>query len=556
MADQSKYIMNESELPKDLEFVDRAPTITGSGAAPTQSFDRYQGAILSAPLGLDTDIAKSQLPGANPAYRLMPTSIAGNPASNAAIQSTARKVIAVTPSPAPTPVASTITLNIPPIFTPITQTVTLPGPLAFSLATELPHTFLGAPIPGLTGLTSVSTNGHSPSPATNATITFTPPSSGWVLYMESLSGNSNNAPSGWTPWGDSAALSIASTSPITATDIVSTSLSWCNTAITFSGAIPTFIVNNQAIYSGGTTTKTASLTVTPSAGNFLIVSIYGFAGVGGSFTGFTLSSSKGDPLPQISVGAAGASAFNGPVTLHLFISPGVIGGSTTISSTISGTFPGGSNYTLSVTEVTPFAAGAGTPLFRLIDATDLPSLSAGNLSNGTTGTGAIVLAASPTLTGTLAAGSETLTGKITNYNGIGTLSNGIPAEYAAVDLTVQAAAITATTLYTVPAAGAGMYRISWVATVTQAATTSSVLGGTNGFQILYTDNDTSVVKTMPGQIVAGVDTNANNSTATGTISGCFIANAKASTNIQYQMDYSTLGATPMQYNLHIKLEAL
>ena len=101
-----------------------------------------------------------------------------------------------------------------------------------------------------------------------------------------------------------------------------------------------------------------------------------------------------------------------------------------------------------------------------------------------------------------------------------------------------------------------MYRISWVATVTQAATVSSTLGGTNGFQILYTDNDTSVVKTMPGTIVSGVDTNANNSTSTGTISGCFIANAKASTNIQYQMDYTSSGATPMQYNLHIKLEAL
>ncbi len=37
---------------------------------------------------------------------------------------------------------------------------------------------------------------------------------------------------------------------------------------------------------------------------------------------------------------------------------------------------------------------------------------------------------------------------------------------ATADLTTQSAAIAATTLYAVPAAGAGMYRITWVATIT------------------------------------------------------------------------------------------
>lgn len=145
---------------------------------------------------------------------------------------------------------------------------------------------------------------------------------------------------------------------------------------------------------------------------------------------------------------------------------------------------------------------------------------------------------------------------VNQYKGITTVSNGVPAEYATVDLTAQTAAIAATTLYAVPAAGAGMYRISWVATVTTAGSVSSVLGGTNGFQILYTDKDDSVVKTMPGTVVAGVDTNSTNSTSTGTISGCFVVSAKASTNIQYQMDYTSNAANSMAYNLHIKLEAL
>jgi len=147
-------------------------------------------------------------------------------------------------------------------------------------------------------------------------------------------------------------------------------------------------------------------------------------------------------------------------------------------------------------------------------------------------------------------------GKVSVYKGLGTVSGGVPAEYATIDLTAQGAAINSTLLYAVPASGGGMYRISWVFTVTQPATISSVLGGTNGFQITYTDLDTSVVKTMPGTIVAGVDTNSTNSTSTGTISGCYVIYAKASTNINYQMDYTSSGVTPMQFNGHVKCEAM
>src|SRR5258708_3807834 len=280
----------------------------------------------------------------------MPASIAGNPASNASIQSTAAKTIAVTPS-ASVEGTESITLNIPSIFTPVTQTQDLPDAvLSFSLATELAHTFLGSPIPGLSDLTGIFGNSHSPTPATNATITFTPPSSGWALYMESLAGNSNNTPSGWVAWGDSAAKSISSTSPITATDAVSTSFSWCNIAATFSGAIPTFVGNHQAVYALTSTSGTASITFTPAAGNFLVVSIYGTTSVGGSLSGFTLSDSKGDSFTRIASASAGASSVNGPVSLTVFIVSGVIGGSTTFNSTISGSFGGGTAFTLSVSE--------------------------------------------------------------------------------------------------------------------------------------------------------------------------------------------------------------
>lgn len=148
-------------------------------------------------------------------------------------------------------------------------------------------------------------------------------------------------------------------------------------------------------------------------------------------------------------------------------------------------------------------------------------------------------------------------GKVLTYNAISTVSNGVPTEYATVDLTAQGAAIAATTVYAVPAGGAGMYRVSFVAKVTQVATTSSVLGGTNGFQVVYTDQDDSVVVTTPaGHLFNSTTASLALNTTQAVYSGVIIVNAKLSTNIQYSIDYTSVGGTPMQYNLHIKVEAL
>ena len=133
---------------------------------------------------------------------------------------------------------------------------------------------------------------------------------------------------------------------------------------------------------------------------------------------------------------------------------------------------------------------------------------------------------------------------------------------AQTDLTVQAASIGATTIYTVPTTADGVYEIAWVATVTRAATTSSTLGGSAaGLQIVYTDPDDSVVKTTPtagasaaGTNIAFSQINQGNTTAV-TANGKIVIRAKAGTNIQYQFGYTTSGATSMQYNLHIRVSA-
>ena len=131
-----------------------------------------------------------------------------------------------------------------------------------------------------------------------------------------------------------------------------------------------------------------------------------------------------------------------------------------------------------------------------------------------------------------------------------------PAQIPAVDLTAQGAAIGTTTLYAVPASWGGLYRVNWYAKVTQSATVSSTLGG---LTIAFTDKTDSVAQSI---LCGGFRTDgayANSSAGnvtTTTLNGTAVIWAKASTNITYAFAYASSGATPMQYELHIKLQFL
>src|SRR5208337_4804755 len=142
-------------------------------------------------------------------------------------------------------------------------------------------------------------------------------------------------------------------------------------------------------------------------------------------------------------------------------------------------------------------------------------------------------------------------GICSTYGGTATVSQGIPSEIITVDLTAQTAAISATTLISAPATG--MYRISWVADITTISDGTSVLGGTNGFQAIYTSPTDTVVKTT---VVGDSITSAANTTGT-TTSGSLMVYAKATTNIQYSFDYTSVQTTTkMAFELHVKLERL
>lgn len=143
-------------------------------------------------------------------------------------------------------------------------------------------------------------------------------------------------------------------------------------------------------------------------------------------------------------------------------------------------------------------------------------------------------------------------GVITRYKAVATVGAGVSPEVAAVDLTAQTAAIGTTTLYAVPATGAGLYRVVVYAKITTAGTTS-ILGGTNGFQLTWTDPTDS---TVPTSTIVDLSSGALNANTTTTVYlGSATIAAKASTNIQYAFDYTSTGTT-MAYKISIKVEYL
>jgi hypothetical protein len=109
-------------------------------------------------------------------------------------------------------------------------------------------------------------------------------------------------------------------------------------------------------------------------------------------------------------------------------------------------------------------------------------------------------------------------------------------------LTAQAGNITATTIYTTPAAN-HYYQVCMELSVTQAAATSSTAPQP---QLDYTSAIDGVIKVANIGFSTGLTGNA---TYLSNI-GCAVIYAKASTNIQLAtVNYASVGTKPMQYSL-------
>jgi autotransporter-associated beta strand protein len=178
-----------------------------------------------------------------------------------------------------------------------------------------------------------------------------------------------------------------------------------------------------------------------------------------------------------------------------------------------------------------------------------------------TGTGSWVLSNAPSFTGGITVGgTDTLNGTVGTYNSIATVNNGIPSELATVDSSLSAA-VTATTIYT-PAA-TGRFRVSANLIITTPAASSSILGGTTGVVISYTDGISSVAQSVTCYptnqsgvaIVIGTGNTGNTTTSQYNCAPLYIY-AKTGVAIQYAIGYTSVGGTAMVYEAHLLVESM
>lgn len=211
---------------------------------------------------------------------------------------------------------------------------------------------------------------------------------------------------------------------------------------------------------------------------------------------------------------------------------------------------GGSKFVAEIgTGVASFAASVlaiGSPYVSSLPVPDagISRLGAASLAigNGTAGD----------FSGSLKFTTLTLAGLIGTYNGVATVKQGVaPILAAPARLVSQTAAQSAVSL--VASALAGMYRISYCSAITTASDISSVLGGTTGFAVTYTDPQDSVAKTSNPTTPTK---SAANTTGT-TVSGNLYVYAKAATAITFNFGYTDSHTSqPMVYNLACYAEYL
>jgi hypothetical protein len=233
---------------------------------------------------------------------------------------------------------------------------------------------------------------------------------------------------------------------------------------------------------------------------------------------------------------------------------------TATSGTVIGLNVGGAAGGTGGTNALTFNPASGTAVFQAVAI--LPTI------EGTTSGNTTALLVNPTYTLTNLTGTNLLldlqssstsklsvntSGVVTRVAGNATTKQGISSTISTSIKTAQAAALSGTSLVTTTPS-AGMWRISFVATITTAATAAGVLGGTTGFTITYVNgNGDSVTKTTALSTPLGIGaTNSTGDSASGDLY-CYASSASA---ITYSYGYTAGTGTAMQYDIAVYAEFL
>lgn len=336
-----------------------------------------------APLMPSQDTTPDQIaffnrPNSVPYVRHSPLPVAASAQTNAVAKTIAREVVASTPA---VPAAPTqVDLTMPAQYT-VTESMVgntediavqwLPVPAGWALLGPGP-------------VSALQSIGQSSGAGAAVVVSATPQSApAWGLFVEFSNNNLVAPPSGWTLISSSSSQNIFYETTSGAALVVNSALSAATnfvSAILVFGGAPTIVQTAAGVLTGAS--GTISLGAPVTAGNTLLAFIQAYNGA--AILTFSISSSLGNIYFPVSTQAVAATS-DPSVSQTTFIDPVCVGGSETITWTISGVRSAPNHQEYLLMEIAPLPVGLGLPFFQPITPFNLPNspqVATGSRSSG------------------------------------------------------------------------------------------------------------------------------------------------------------------------------
>ena len=581
----SDHIMNEKDfsIPEGWSEVTRPPVEGGGAQVPPVAVDRFaSGAISSMTLGLNTDVAGSQMGGNVPNFRIQPPQPSAIAAVNASVQSFTEVVSSSSSSGAAG--ITSVGLTLPGEFAVSGSPVTPPGgTLAASWNPELTGEVFGVPAAGsnVGGVWDKVGIGKGVGTTISVTGNATTAGEAVLFFMSPGGAGSSVAPvpsgAGWsaidvgTPQGSVYTRNQADTSLLTATASFTPSLYWTGVLGFFGTSSSLATVQNLAVTSGGfanNNTVTRSFVSSVTVGHMVVIFLHAGTTSFTHTTNFSATDNLGNiytPIASVTSGDYTTSTYSEMIVLAAFVTTG---GPCTLT-VILDISPGG--ITIGATTVTAYEISGVSqvspiprfvPIVNVLGAVNLATTGPGGvqgilpISEGGTGNnltafgGTSVVVFQPSVGGAFSPRRldyPDIAGALvaTEYAGRTLAAAGLASIEGAVDLTSANTNVTLSTLSSNPPKG--LMRISVYIIV-------QVPGGAGGTlpdtQIQYFDQDSGALITInatPG--------NTGNTTSTFQ-QVTLVINPLATSTIKYAIGQVTPITGGLSYAYHARAEYL